>query len=359
MIENLINNRTESNHRELIEKSLKVCDEFFLVSPFLSSNFDFFPFKRFRRKLIKITLVTTLKPRSIDQVDKVEFFDRLFKFGDKNKITIEILIDNTLHGKIYVFKAKNYAHFGIITSANFTRKGLSFNNEWGVKIEDYDTLKTIEQNIRENVVLKKISKKDIDRFKKEITKTKPVKSQNSIDLNLIEAIKINTNPLLNDQNTTYWLKPVGTKEKPIPWEETFSTITEKLYFSNRRPEGVKIGHILITYAVRHKNILSIYRVTSGIYKTDKKKERFPFYVYGENLTPYYGDNWQDHNLNISDQRLQFLNETNYHIAQSGNDTYGLLMRGGDKMRITSEYAEYLIKKVVKINQDLATMANNR
>jgi len=35
------------------------------------------------------------------------------------------------------------------------------------------------------------------------------------------------------------------------------------------------------------------------------------------------------------------------------------MRGADKLKITKQFADYLIEKIVKINDEISTMANTR
>ncbi|WP_374708498.1 restriction endonuclease PLD domain-containing protein [Bacteroides faecis] len=45
-------------------------------------------------------------------------------FGEKRQVKVSILIDNSLHGKIYICKRSNIYTSAIITSANFTQKGL-------------------------------------------------------------------------------------------------------------------------------------------------------------------------------------------------------------------------------------------
>lgn len=57
---------------------------------------------------------------------------------------------------------------------------------------------------------------------------------------------------------------------PIPLDKQYNSLTEKLHFA-RPPRKVKLGDILIVYAVGHKNVVSIYRVKSESYKVLKTK----------------------------------------------------------------------------------------
>ncbi|MCH7827208.1 MAG: NgoFVII family restriction endonuclease [Bacteroidetes bacterium] len=152
----IINNLDTSNHKSVVESHLENCDEFIIISPFLSSDFNYFSFNKYVKHLKKIVLITTLKQNINDQLNKISFFDELLLFGHKNNIKIEILIDNSLHAKIYLFKNGSNYNSGIITSANFTRNGLLKNNEWGVLIDDANILESVGSRILSNIVFEKI-----------------------------------------------------------------------------------------------------------------------------------------------------------------------------------------------------------
>jgi HKD family nuclease len=342
----IVNNQDASNHKLIVESHLRNCDEFIIISPFLSSDFNYFSFQKYSNHLKKIILITTLKQNLGDQLNKISFFDELLLFGHKNNIEIEILIDNSLHAKIYLFKKDSKYNCGIITSANFTRNGFSRNNEWGVLIDDSKTLGSVETRILSSIVFRKITRSDVNIFKKKIANVKPPKSEKENPIDLLSKIDIKTNPLNLSSKTTYWLKPIGTREDPIPWAKPFDRLEEYLHFSDKNPSGVKIGDILIAYAVLHKNILSVYRVTSKVFK-DNTNKRFPYYVIGDNITPLYGGNWFNYNITISNQRDEVLARNLFDITPSGKNSFGSFMYGADKLKITKEFADYLIGKIIK------------
>lgn len=342
----IINNLDTCTHNTMIKSYLGNCDEFILISPFLSRSFNSFPFNRFGNQLKKIVLVTTLKQNISEQLNKISFFEELFSFGHKNNIKIEILLDNSLHAKIYIFKKNSDYNSGIITSANFTKSGLSKNNEWGVAIHDANILNKIEYRIFSNIVYEKITLADVNTFKKKIGNVTLQKSEKENHIDLLSDINIKENPLNLDTKTTFWLKPIGTIEDPIPWAKQFNKLEENLYFSNKYPSGIAIGDILITYAVIHKNILSVFRVKSNVI-VNKNNKRFPYYVVGDNMTPFYGGNWFNYNITISNQRDEILSKKLFNITPSGKNSYGSFMYGADKLKITNKFASYLVNKIIK------------
>ena len=317
---NIINNRTKDNHESILIDCFESSDEIWLVSPFLSKSFSFFPFEKVRH-LRKITLLTTLKPFNSDQHCKVRFFKDLFIFGNTENVDIEILIDNSLHGKMYIGKKENVYIKAIITSSNFTRNGLKINNEWGVCFDDHSKIKQIVNNLRKHVILKPITEKTVDKFQKIIDKNPLKQNEQKSNVNLIEEITFKENPLNILAGANYWLKPIGVSDNIITWGRAFDEITSDLHFSNKRPSGVKIGDILIAYAVGHKNILSIYRVISDIKYTGNPNNRWPYYVIGENLTPYYGKDWNQYDITVSNQKNEVLNKKLFDITPSGKNSY--------------------------------------
>lgn len=353
----IINNLTRKNHFDRLVSNFKKSDEIVIVSPFISTDKNFFPFNKLKQ-LQKITLVTTLKSKSLDQYNKVPIFKSLYQYCNKNGVGLNILIENSLHGKIYISKKGGLSTEAIITSANFTNNGLRLNNEWGTIISDIKQINNLEENILSRVVLKPLTEKKVDRFIKILKKNPLPKNTNLIGVDLLGKIPIKKNPLRINDKVNYWLKPIGVTGDAISFDIVFDEIDTDLHFSKLKPVGVKINDILISYAVGHKNILSIYRVKSEAKSTGKKDDRWPYYVIGENLTPFYGQEWSQYGIGISNQKTEVLENGLFNITPSGKNSYGSLMQGADKLRITPEFGQYLIDKVVKIDTEIKTRANN-
>lgn len=353
---NIINNRTLNNHESNLLDCFKDSDEAIIISPFLLKSFKFFGFSR-AKHLKKITLITTLKKDYKDQQCKINFFKNLFDFGRKESVAIEIFIDNSLHGKIYIFKKHNQYTNGIITSANFTRNGLKLNNEWGIEIDDKIRIEEIANDLISNIVLEPITEPILKNIEAEFNNIAKPKAIDFDSVDLVKTLKLKTNPLNILQTANYWLKPIGSTGNFISRTMKFSKPNEQLHFA-LNPKSVKIGDILITYAVGYKKILSVYRVSSGVLNTGIVGDRWPYFVFGENLTRYYGNEWDKYNIHISDEKQFFINRTKMNATPSGKNSYGTLQQGGDKLKLTKEFGDYLIDKIVEINKQIAFTDDN-
>ncbi|WP_295673059.1 restriction endonuclease PLD domain-containing protein [uncultured Mucilaginibacter sp.] len=345
----IINNRPGPNHRSKVADCFKCSDEIIIVSPFISADLSFFPFDELRH-LKKITLITRLREFTRDQYEKVGFFVCLYEFGKEHSINIEILIDNVLHGKVYIGSNKGKFREAIITSANFNKFGLEFNNEWGVCINEESLIEQMAVGLFDRITLQPLTEEEVKVFKKELEKTPIKKGKKEVDLNLEKLLKKKPNPLQIPVKTIYWLKPIGVTGDIIPWGESFNSFHSNLHFS-KRPTGIKQGHIIIAYAVGHRNILSVYRVVSDFKPSGST--RWPYFIIGENLTPYYGDQWHLHKITITNQKDEVLAKKLFNITPSGMNCYGSLMRSADKLNITSEFGKFLIDKVQLIDQKIA------
>lgn len=353
----IISNLTRENHLKILLDNFRIADEIVIVSPFLSTNFDFFPFDKISH-LKRISIVTTLKPKDKDQYSKIPFFKKLYEFANPNKIELSILIENSLHGKIYITKKDSEFLKAIVTSANFTDNGLRKNNEWGTIIKSPKTISELENGIISKVVLKPLTENEIDKFI-DILKNNPLPKEkiDKIKIDLTKNLDFKENPFLINPKVNYWLKPIGVSDNIIPWSRKFDEIDSDLHFSKIKPSGVKKDDILIAYAVGHKNILSIYKVKSELQHTGNDNDRWPYFVVGENLTPFYGSEWNNQNITITNQKNEVLKIGKIKVTPSGKNSFGSLMRGADKLKITPEFGQYLINKIVRIENELKTKAN--
>lgn len=357
MTESIVNNLTRKNHLSTLIELFSRADEIVIISPFITSDLNFFPFDNLTH-LDKLTLITTLKPKTSDQIKKVTFFNHLFDFCDSNSISLNVLIENSLHGKVYIAKSDGEAFGAVLTSANFTRNGLKVNNEWGVSINNKPGILKIEKGILSKVVLEPILRQHIDKFLKEIENQPAPPPKDECELDLTKQIELSSNPMEINNSFNYWLKPIGVSDDYIPWNSVFDEIEKDLHFSKLRPVGVKINDILICYAVGHKNILAVYRVKSEVKTTGKKNDRWPYYVIGENITPYYGQEWNTKNITITNQKDRVIKLGKFNVTPSGKNSYGSLMRGADKLKVTPEFGQYVTKKILEIDNEIKTKNNS-
>jgi HKD family nuclease len=361
IINNFSNNLNHSTRlKELFNKS----DNVILVSPFLMINFSDFLRNVSLSTTKRIHLITTLKPKTLDQIRKVTSLISLINYPEiKNKIIqCKISINNKLHGKIYIFKKDGAYISAIISSANFTNNGLISNNEWGVEFSNEKEISLLETSIINSIEFENLQFDDIYSMQKKINNylvNHPNSKESEIDLKLTDLISSPQWLLELDDTTEFWLKPLGSTSNPVAEGNLYNDENTMLNFSKIKPKGVKLNNILIAYGVGTTKILAIYRVTSSpklvtdlqIQKNDLFK-RWPWYVNGHNLTPKYGSSWWTHNLNINTLKNDYLcDRPDAPITAIGGNTLGALQFGKDKLKLTPDFAKFIINKVVNINDN--------
>ena len=348
----IINNLTRNNHLFYLLKIFQNAKKIFIISPFITKNINLFNFKSLSN-LQKITIVTTLKPKDKDQYSKIIYFKELYTIFNSQNIEFEILIDNSLHGKIFIGEENEEHVKAIITSANFTNSGLRINNEWGILVDDVIEIDKVKNGIINKIKYKSLYEQNINTFLEKIRENpEPKTENNSITLDLSLLFENKENYFEIENNATFWLKPIGVTNDLVPLTKKFDEVDSDLHFSKLKPKGVKRGDILICYAVGHLNILSIYKVSSEVKNTGNENDRWPYYVIGENLTPNYGREWSSQNLTITNQKNLVLDKKLFDITPSRKNSFGSLMRGADKLKLTNEFGNYLLNKVSKIDAEL-------
>ena len=153
-----------------------------------------------------------------------------------------------------------------------------------------------------------------------------------------------------------WLKPIGHTESPIETGRKFDEINPRLHFSKRRPTGVKIDDIIITYGVGARAILSVYKVLSEPkYITEEEikagyDERWPWYVIGENLTPKFGNKWWEFDLKHKELAEEYLSEhPEMPITDAGTQSFGAFNFGQDKLHLDHKFGNWLFNKIITQN----------
>jgi HKD family nuclease len=351
-----------SSHFSRIKELVLESDKIIIISPFLMGDFNTFFNDLKLDSLNHIHLITTLKPKSFDQINKTNSlmtFVDLPIFNDAN-VDFRISINNKLHGKIYIFKKFDKPFQAIITSANFTDSGLSYNHEWGIEISDVKEIEKLESSIIQCIEIDNITKTDIYKLA-EISnlflEQKPNTEIREIDLDLSSYLNINlTNHF--DYSVNYWLKPIGVTEHPVEPSRKFDKSKFDLHFSKLRPTGVKINDILICYGVGTGKILSIYKATTLPIKVSDEEiekddwmQRWPWYIKGENLTINYGENWSKYNFNIGLLANKYLNQNiNNYILANGSKSLGGLNWGKDKLKLSTGFAKFMINIVYTENK---------
>ncbi|MEJ5245870.1 MAG: phospholipase D-like domain-containing protein [Bacteroidota bacterium] len=147
---------------EFIETISKTENELFISSPFVNLKGVKILIDSIKEKSkVKITLLTNLTPQNIinESIDPRALLELYKHFAEINISSL-----SRLHAKVYLIDEK----IGIITSANLTSGGLIHNFEYGVLIDNKNTVLNIKEdmsnyyslgNILDEQVLKKISDK--------------------------------------------------------------------------------------------------------------------------------------------------------------------------------------------------------
>ena len=357
----VINNLSEdNNHAATIKKLWNQSDSLLVASPFLMKDFSDFFSELDLSKIKRLHLITTLCPGDYDQIKKVISLNSLINIPQikSKEIQCRISINNKLHGKVYVFKRKDIPIAAIVSSANFTVSGLSVKHEWGIELTDDKVISELESSLLSSIQLIDLSFESIETMHQsvdEFLRDNPQSEQPKIDLHLLNQLQ---RPDLFDNSINYWLKPIGNSENHVKEGRVFDDVVDRLHFSKIRPSGVNPGDILIAYGVGTRRILSIFRVIGPPEKIADEQideedwyERWPWYVNGENLTPTFGKQWWIHNLYVGVLRDSFLSENpDGSITAVRGQTFGGLNFGKDKLKLSFEFARFIINQVVTLNE---------
>jgi len=352
-----------NNHLQRLKELFSKSDSVLLTSPFLMRDFTDFLGEVNCESIKSIHLVTTLQPKSFDQINKIGSLISLIEFPEikEQKIDCKVSVNNRLHGKIYIFKKGSNYISAIITSANFTESGLFRNHEWGVEIDNQEEMGNLEKSILDNLEYEDISKDTLYHLQTaadNFLENEPQTENREISLSLTNLINKTVKISDLDKDANYWLKPIGVTDHPIPEGELYNQAHFDLHFCKNRPNGVKPKDILIAYGVGSRKVLSIYKaisfpehVTEEQIEEEDWLERWPWFVQGENLTQKYGGNWWLHEFYIGklvDNYLQL--NPDAPITAVGGQTIGGLNFGKDKLNLDFDFAKFIIEKVLDKNK---------
>lgn len=352
---------TNSSHLEKLQNLFQsnVTDRLIIASPYLASdikkllnNFSFSQIK-------SVELITTFKEKDPEQLTKPKILKDFFDFFKENHpdINFKLHIDNELHGKLYFFMKEN-TQFLLLSSANFTNKGLCSNHEWGLLLKNNPEIEKILEDLYDSID-RQLTYSQVNKaclFADQYQKYHPdwIKKPEIFSDILKTVCSVEDSSNIEPK---YFLKPIGHKEAPVLLEEKrdFSELHQNLHFSKKYPKSVRKGDIVITTAVGATSIVSYFKVTGGIQevtaediKKDKSKERWPWYVEGCNQSPEFGKQWWDYNIRRDDVLEEFKKAfPNTPVTTFGGFSLGTINFGNDKVQITKEFGEFLISKIME------------
>lgn len=349
---------TNNLQAEYLKDIFKSCDErIVIVSPYLAedmksflNNFDFSSVK-------KIELITTFKPKDLEQVTKpFQLRDFYQFFHEKHpKINVKVHIDNNLHGKLYFTLGKTNKL--ILTSGNFTANGIFNNHEWGILITDSILIEEALNQAFDLIDFPDVTNFQIERaclFADVYLKNNPQwLKKEAIAYDILDSVYSDTDS--NNSEPKYYLKPVGHKEAPVTLEgrRDFSELHQNLHFSKKKPKGIKKGDVIITTAVGAGSLLSYFKVTSGLHvatneqiKSHPWMERWPWYLEGKNNSVNFGGKWWMHNLRRQDLLSEFHKKyPGQPVTSAGGLSLGTINMGSDKVQLSDVFAKFLISKI--------------
>lgn len=339
-----------SNHFEELKALVSGADELYIVSPFLMESFDVFFDEIVSKSTVKrITLITTLKDNDPDLFRKADSLHS-FAVGCKvNKIDSRVHVDNKLHGKIYIARSGGKPIKGIITSANFTSRGLSHNHEWGVEIDDSDTVAGVIDEVV-SASSPALSESELGAV---ITRIDDYSARagvpKSVTVNLEVTSLIRKKVDTIGRNLRYFIKPVGHSDEPFDANRILAPDFEEMHFA-KRPNSVRMGDILICYAVGTTKLLGYFEVTSEPYIWDSTS-RWRWEVESKNLCPNYSNSWSRFENTISSILTSY--DKNHPVTFVGGTTLGALQYGQDKIQLTEEFAQHVIALIENSAQMLS------
>lgn len=334
-------------HINAVKSLLARSGQAIIVSPFISDD-AVGMFRKEFAKLKSLTLVTTFKRADYDQIKKIPIFRSLFSSCDAKRTALSIKIDNQLHGKVYIGIKEGQYIGAIITSANFTRNGLISNHEWGYYTEDSQEIRLMEEQITQDTEC------DIDRdalstMEKAISiwGLSSSATHPKVGIDLLDMVR--PAHISRGDKITFWLKPLGTIENPIAPEIRFDYNPFRMTFA-RGVKSIKEGDNIIAYAVKSRKILSVFTATPEKGMIDhfekEREKRWPYYVMCDNRAMQFGANWSKMNLSLDSLSKSFLSSHPQSFLHHESKTLSVFQWGLDRLRISREFAEYIIREVI-------------
>ena len=348
----IVDNTTKNNHYSIIENLASSADEIILVSPFCVLDFDNFLNRIVNSGLIKsMTFMTTLKGCEIaDKTHSLLSFKRMTtKYGIQNSI----LINNSLHGKIYIFKSNGVPLNALVTSANATHNGFRRNHEWGCCFDDKDQIENLEKTIIRTAEYE-LTDNMLNDVKHRVDSHKqqhPIVPQSLPPaININDIIASNRFNLNITSNTRIFLKPIGHTEDPV-FDGDYSE-EAKQYFA-KPPKAIHKNDLLISYGVGSRKIISIFQVLSNApLNSGDKNSRWPWYVKVANLTSKFAKVWFNKNLYITNLAQDYVDIYDLPITNKGGKTLGALQWGVDKIQLTQNFGTELLSLIMTIEKNL-------
>lgn len=354
------------NHLALIRFLLSQSDSALFVSPFLFE--DFSPlFEGLNLQNIEIELITTCAPKGDDQFRKPY---SLRDFGVKAKAIAgkwpAIGIDQALHSKVYVFFKERMPFAGIVTSANLTFSGLAKNHETGLLITDAGTLQKLCDDSRKRLDYVQLTEFQIDQLCSTADSMAALRKWNKADerdsdiglsniLGRLCTPSVGNRNIVINESAQYFIKVSGVSDRPILPKDRSPRNEPHLELAFAKPPAnLRLGDCLLEIAVGGGCFLSYYACASPVFektlaerKSDPDIDRWPYYVFANNLSLHYGERWFEKPIYCNDLVHKFKSLfPNCAVTSAGKDNLMAPMQQGHSyFRVTKEFGEFVRREI--------------
>lgn len=340
-LEIIMNEKKGTNHLTKLIKMAKKSDELVITSPFLAEDLSFFLEKILTiRKIRLITVLTGFQ----EGAQKVLSLRNLFDFCKDKKIDIDVYTNEYLHGKAYLFYKNGKENGMLISSANLTGNGMKNHIEWGVVSYDIEQQKEMynwifsltlgEIRYEEIVKAEKKAKEYLEKEKENLQKKFDARKYMKVYLTQI-----------SNQNKCY-LKLIGVTGDPFVEGMTLKNIS---YIGFTEPfKKAKAGDIFILHSVGTGFVVGCYELLRAEYeeRMEDKNDRWKYKYEIRCLTQEFSEKWWDFKLSSNKLVEEFLEiYPEKHITFVGGNTLGAIKWGRQKICLTNDFAEFILKKI--------------
>lgn len=340
----LVLNSSGQSHLEVLQRLTAGASGLVITSPFLSTDMTDLAAKMRFGQMEWVRIVTRLHDDPVSMRRTLNGLLSIIDFRESRAGPQELVLEACarLHGKAYILFQDDRPFAAIVTSANATTSGLQLNAEWGVAIRDEEGLAGLIDAIdnEPRVLL-------TETYIRSGLATLP-----ALDTSSAEPHDAPSAVLPIPPDRPVWLKPWGVTENPVTEDDVFDQAEADLHFSDR-PAGVNTGDLMLIYGVGAKRFIGVFRVVGAMAEAtpDEKalnpwKDRWPWYVPGQNLTRALGRSWVSASLWATDLVEEFKTEhPDLPVTASGGDSLGSLQFGSDRFKLSPQFAQFVFERI--------------
>ncbi len=146
------------------------------------------------------------------------------------------------------------------------------------------------------------------------------------------------------------IKPWGDPDRPADERESFGDPDIRLMFA-KQPTGIEIGDILFVHRIKAAKLACVTEamtssrpLSSDELSKEPNLKRWPWRIDGKNLSPKFGWWWRECSLKT------FTLAAEYSELNSNDPVnLGSLNHGNDKLKISKEFARFLVDAIIAID----------